>query len=293
MNNYFSKDVKNLYSSILYLIFTILKQKWLTLLLIVLFCLLIWTPFSLWFTEQGSESVGYYVMSLFVILPITLIAFILIPIVHQQIFGSSIKLRMEAAGLSFKAYSFSLILIFTIFLTLLFYALCCIFAITFNVIYDFNTYQSSDIPLYHTSFGILEMIFLPVICITGLTSIGVLIGFIQMNEILKGLMIFVLLVFTFFFSAGSTWTLIFNSSNVTSNIQTFRMFLLNPFSTITYAFQTTINSDYSVVLNEYYDSGNAILNELMNTSYEKLFLSVQLSGCAYSFGFLGLAIWLS
>lgn len=302
MNKYINAETKNLYSSVLYLVFVILKEKWLTLTLIILFCLLAWTPFALWWTKEDGGEVGSYTMSLIPILPILLISFILVPIVHQQIFSSSIKLRMEAAGVPFKVYSISLIALFTAFLTILFYILICLFAIFFNEV----TVTVSDYDGYHTethfkgSYGIAEMIFLPFICILGLVSVGVVIALAKINEIWKGIIIFILIVVTVLINNGSTYILSFENNDsidpstfVNHSIKLYNAFLLNPFGTIVYSFQTTINSDLSVVLGHTYSNSVYLVETYSTHTLNGLFLMHQIVGCLYSFGFLGLAIILS
>ncbi len=303
---FLSKENKNAFMAIFYLIYIILVEKWLTLLIIVLVTLFLWTPFAIWWTRNDGGNVGYYVMSLIVLLPIISTSLILLPIIHQQIFSSSIKMRMEATGVSAKLYAISIITLFSLLLIAIFYFLLILFVIFFSEVYAINSQNDSLVLQFKASYSFINLLFLPAICIVGFVSVGVLISMIKINEILKGILILFLIFFTIVLNQGTInniYDLNYALAEahpqdldglmfvINSNVRKFYLLSLNPLGTMTYTFQTTINSSAIEIIggNYNYETINDILN-IVGKSWDGIYLNTQIIGCLYSFSIFGIVL---
>ncbi len=300
-----------IFKSILYLIWILFKENWKIILGIVVFCGLIWTPLAYFLTKDDGGIVGYFAISTIVFMPIILSSMIAIPILYQQISSTSIRDRLLSVGMSFRMLTITMVLFFTVVLLAMFYILLPIFAILFNEVIWLDPGGPIDSegnrPLveviqFHATYGWFNILFLTPILMFGLSSIGCLIANIKIKEIFKGILVIFLLLL--FFINQATMNPIYywipsNQETMTSaalqqRINQFYLLSLNPFGTISYSLQTTINSEmvWQGVPNGYYD---IIANTLATagTSMSKMVTITQIISVLYSFGFFGLAFYTS
>ncbi len=302
---------RNILKSILYLIYLVLLEKKYLLIGILVFCFLLWTPMALTWTKSDGSAMGYYFMSLIVTLPIISISLILIPIIHQQIFSSSIKLRMEATGMSMKYYGITMVLMFTALLTIIFYLNLAIFSIFFSEVYGLDAQYSDEMVYvlqFKASYSLINILILPVICISGLVSFGYLLSLIRINELIKGIIIFVIIFLSIFVNFGTInpmlkiGEVISNDSMGNVNVAMLtkqkimlsNLILLNPIGTISYSLQTTINSDVEVFMGDHISTINDVLmkNDHKGCQFQ-LVTKTNIVALLYSTIISGMAITLS
>ncbi len=302
------KEQKRIYNSVFYLLSILLRENWILVLGIFIFCLGIWIPLCYFYTKGDGSMLGYFLMSSIIIMPIVLITVILIPTIHEQISSTSIKMRMKTSGLSFRIYAISMILFFTILLIALFFLMLPIYYSLFNQVITTSyagtdmegNYLYEDVIQYQMAFSWLNALILAPISIMGLVSVGFLIGNIKINEIVKGIIILFILVLFFAnlyvmdplgklkeFDPSESYTNLEGFAN--QRVKMAHIIMLNPFGSLSFTLNTSVNSGYYPVKTEYFVGVNDALS-IIGCSTSKIVTQGQIAGSIYSGLFFGLAV---
>lgn len=151
-------------------------------------------------------------------LPSISITLAVIPMVHQQIFSSSILKRMKASGINSLTYLIVMVGVFSIVATLTFWILSILTQGLYSIYYDKYTFD----------FNWISFIFLSPIIWVSFSTTGVLIGNLKINEIFKGIFIFIFIILVIFMS----FTLISFSEQGTLFKEKMKIFFffINPWS---------------------------------------------------------------
>lgn len=194
-----SNTRKNAFDALFYLIWTIVKQQWKTLLAMIIFILIIIPLPKLIAMQGGYQTTPNGIIGLFYTLPVLLITLVYLPMVHNQIYSSSIRKRLKSSGVSEKIYATTMILLFSAIALVAFYFL----ALVANLIWMNSTFQQETNPAgdlvnidvwFQRSINWLSLLVLSPIAIIGMSSTGLLIGRMKISEIVKGVLIFLFIV---------------------------------------------------------------------------------------------------
>ncbi len=181
------------YSALFYLITRLVKeQKGLLITILVFSIILALLPiFNYWIIKNNhpNEEIIFSNWELKVFsgffgwvtwVPPLLTCLAILPILHRQIFDSSILKRLKASGISAVAYSVVMIGSFALISTVMFWTLSIITQPIYASMYGG----------YQMQFKWLTFIFVTPIIWVAFASTGVLIGNWQIPEVLKGILIF-------------------------------------------------------------------------------------------------------
>lgn len=214
MNNEKNTTFKALFKLMFYLA---KQQKAVIISALVIFVLFL-LPINILFLAKGPAASMEYLIPIDGFLTLTLvfipliISLTLIPTIHEQIFKSNIIKRIRVVGIQPMTYIASTILLFTILNTIIFYLLSIIF-----------------VPLYwglgfkiEINFGLL---FAPIIMLI-FTLTGMIIGMLKIPQIIKGVMIFIVILYIILLS--NIVLIIGQYSSELKNIFTIIMIFINP-----------------------------------------------------------------
>lgn len=264
----FSKTTRNAFDALFYLIWTIVKEQWKTLLALIIFIGIIIPLPKIIASEGGYQSTTIGIMGLFYTLPILLITLVYLPMVHNQIYSSSIKKRLNASGVSSKLYAITMILTFTIVALSAYYLLSIIAFLIWNnstFIYDTGS-ETFELPVWFMQkTNWLSMIILAPISIFGLSATGLFIGRLKIAEIVKGVAVFffiallILMSRTIFnplfadMTANNEWSYdgdeLLNSEVKKQAMLMSNIFILNPWGSMLFTLQDSLNSEFHKVVN--------------------------------------------
>lgn len=259
---------KNAFEALFYLVWTIMKQQW-KIFVGVLIVSMIIIPLPKLIGEQGgyiNTSIG--LLGLFYTLPVLTITLICLPMIHNQIYSSSIKKRLNASGVPSKIYALVMITFFALVAMVVFYGMAFLAWAIWNgttlqeFIYDVDGNQTiNEYLLWNFSINWLALLLLTPIAIFGLSATGLLIGRIELSEIIKGVIIFLFIII----AIGMSRT-IFNPMNSDMALSSYsnavhysKIFVFNPWGSMIYTMQHSFDQEtHSLV--KFLSSSSEILN---------------------------------
>lgn len=194
---------KNAFEALFYLVWIIIKEQWKILIGILIFILILFPFPKIIALNGGYENGPNGIIGLIYTIPVLTITLICLPMVHNQISSSSIKKRLKASGVSTKIYSLVMILTFTLVSMALFYLSLSLTYFIFNnstVSLDEGEFTSVKEIWFENKANWLAILLLAPISIFGLSSIGILIGRIKISEIIKGVLLFLIIIISILMS---------------------------------------------------------------------------------------------
>ncbi len=253
---------KNAFNALFYLVFIIVSQQWKTLIALIVFTLIIIPLPKVFVANGGYETTPNGLIGLFYTLPVLLITLVYLPMVHNQVYSSSIKKRLNASGVPPTIYALTMILLFAAIALVVFYSL----GIVAWLIWNGATYIEINQTPPETTFiwsantvNWLSLLLLSPIAIIGLSSTGLLIGRIRISEIIKGLTIFFFILITVLMSRTIFNPLLsdmalsdYDSTKLNENaIFLSKVFIVNPWGSMLY----TLQDSYDHILHGVVGSG--------------------------------------
>ncbi len=185
-------------TSITYLIWVIAKQQWRLLIFLMVCSVLLLPAPRLFFSMVEEFKLAGGLIASFAILPSLLILLVFLPVVAKQVSSSSINKRVKASGMRGWVVSISTMVIFTLIALVAYYIM-----ITISVIIFSNTqYEHYDAiwVIWSADLNWLALITIVPISFYGLSTLGIFLGWIKMNDIPKGIIVFLLILFLLIFS---------------------------------------------------------------------------------------------
>lgn len=195
MNNYNNDDLTIVDSikALSYLIWTIAKQYWKLLIVLIVFSMVL-LPMPLVFFSMNQDyknSAG--LVGAFVIMPSLLILLIMLPIVYGQISSTSIQKRLLSTGVSQRILTALLMVIFSIIALFSFYFMYSLAII----ILDDNSYVTGDsknIVYWSADTVWWSLLLFTPIALFGLSSLGIILSRWRVHDIAKGLSTFFIIL---------------------------------------------------------------------------------------------------
>lgn len=175
-----------------YLIWIIAKQHW-KLLLVLMVTSFVLIPLPKIFYSMNYDfknSAG--LIGSFTILPSLLTLLVFLPIVNAQIKSSSIQKRMKASGVSFRNYTFVMIISFALLALAIFYGMLIISVI----IFDGNQYwiDTMYVEIWNKEIVWWSLLLITPISFIGLSSLGILLSRWNAPDIGKGFATFLIIL---------------------------------------------------------------------------------------------------
>lgn len=248
----------NAFDALFHLVWILLKRSWMILLGILIVSIFFLTlPVIVITNNDWDCALNYGSMGLGFVFPVLSINLILLPIINEKIYSSSIKKRLKASGVPMKIYSIVIMIVFTLVSLIIFYTLMIIVLYSYQgdnyrIGWDDNISKPIYGQWYYPELNWLSILLLAPISIMGLSATGLLISRMRFNELIKGIGILIFIVVIIFMSRT-----VFNPYNsdmlpypVGSNvlidsdmkkIETVNTILfLNPWSTLIWTMESTI-----------------------------------------------------
>ncbi len=241
---------RNAFDALFYLVWTIVKQQWITLLCLIVFIILLIPIPKVFVANGGYETTPNGIIGLFYTLPVLLITLVYLPMIHNQIYSSSIRKRLSASGVPPMIYALTMIFLFAAIALVVFYGLGIIaWLIWNNAEYHNPNFPEESTPIWAGhAVNWLSLLLLSPIAIVGLSSTGLLIGRLKMPEIIKGISIFFLILIVILMSRTifnplysdmsekyepSTGDYVINNNAILLS----KIFILNPLGSMLYTLQ--------------------------------------------------------
>ncbi len=171
------------YRALFYLVTRLLKEQVGLLVTILVFSLIIAILPLLFVGKSDTIVVSYGEVGFFgwvTWVPSLLVCLAILPIVHQQIFSSSILKRLKASGITSMTYAIVMIGAFALTATIMFWVITLISQPIYASIYNG----------YDLSIRWFSFVFVTPIIWWAFATTGILIGNWRIPEILKGILIF-------------------------------------------------------------------------------------------------------
>lgn len=235
--------------SITYLIWVIAKQQWKLLIALFVSSLLLIPAPRLFFGMMEDYKLASGLIAAFAIMPSLLTLLVFMPIVYGQITSSTLRKRMKSTGFSEWILNISLMLIFTSLALVLFYFQVIISLLIWNgkAILHYEQYWT----MWDARVSWLALVTIVPISMFGLSSFGVLLAKWKLNNVIKGIAMFLIVIALLVFSRTLLSPIDYYDSRDEGATQSLRSFknkelifmLINPFGTMVYSVQYGIMGD--------------------------------------------------
>ncbi len=243
--------MKNSIISTCYLLFLIIKDQWLSIITLVILSLSFYLIPILLFQASEAYKIGMGLVADFALLPSILIALVLLPIYNQQVSTSFISRRLKIVNFDERVYNAIVLIFFALIALLMFYVMMFVSFILYDRVFELSTESNKQYIFYYAEPVFSLLIFLAPLLMIGLTSIGFLISKIRINEIIKGIIIFFIIIWLLTMSRGviSFYDYldigedgIYENIDVLKKADTIHM-LLNPMGSIIFTLQYSFVGD--------------------------------------------------
>ncbi len=243
--------MKNSIISTCYLLFLIIKDQWLSIVALAILSISFYLIPILLFQASGGYKVGMGMVANFALLPSILTALVLLPIYNQQISTSFISRRLKIVNVDERIYNAIVLIFFALIALLMFYIMMFISFILYDRAFELTMENKEQYIFYYVEPAFFLLIFLAPLLMVGLTSIGFLISKIRINEIIKGIIIFFIIIWLLTMSRGviSFYDYLdigedgsYENIDVLKKVDTIHM-LLNPMGSIIFTLQYSFVGD--------------------------------------------------
>ncbi len=294
-------DILDVFNASTYLIWVILKQQWKLLILVLVSSLLIFPAPMLFFSMMEDFRLAMGLIADFAILPSLLLLLVIFPLICSQISSSIIQNRLKTMGMTEWIYNLTFVILFALVATVLFYFMALL-SYAFFSNYEFYHYGKLWM-LWNGEIVWLALIFIVPISMIGISSVGFLISKWKVHDIIKGVVIFLFIIWllsmsrvvlspldsVWFYEDGTLATgeeAAFKSMKRLDNA----LLYLNPIGTMVYSIQYSIIGGLISTTSDFQKQGvtpDGVIYLESYIKYTKIWVTVVYS-MIWSFGLLAL-----
>lgn len=266
---------RNAFLAMFYLVFVIVSQQW-KFIVGLLVVTIIMIPLPSIIAGEGIYYQGVSMIALIMFLPSLFISLILMPTIQNQIGSSSIQKRLNASGISKQLQSFTLVLFISLLSLAILYLMVGMVWMIFNnasyTSYDYDLEKDVSTIWYKFSIELITMFIFAPIIIIGFTSTGSLISKIKINEIAKGVIVFLFIIFAVILFSRTFFQPLdwfYDKDQIGKLVKYNKIMFWNPWGTMYYTISHMIGGNPLGIIGDYTSPDVASwLSQNVNNSFE-------------------------